>query len=264
MRDLIDGLLRLLFPPRCQVCGALAPKPLCDACLSQVKRIRLPVCHCCGVPFDPQTQHGNLCADCRAGRRFDRCRSACQYIGPLRTAIHRFKYHGRTQLAGLLAELVVRALREGPEPGDTRDRYYRPPPQLDLSTLDAIVPVPLHPRRQRDRGFNQAALLAQEIARDLSLPVEPGLLRRVKDTPAQVGLSLRERQLNVRGAFSAAERGLIEGRSVLLVDDVCTTGATLNECAKTLKRSGAALVWAVTVARQVGDTLDRPNASQSR
>ncbi len=245
-----EGFLRLLFPPRCQACGAFCPEPLCSACLAQIERISLPVCHCCGLPLDPHAQHGNLCPECRRGRWFDLCRAACRYSGPLRLAIHKLKYAGRAQLARPLGEMIVAALRQGPQPGWTADRHYSPPPAPDIGRITAVVPVPLHPRRERERGFNQAELLAQHVAEQLSLPVLPHALRRTKDTASQVGLTLRQRQQNVRGAFEPGERGAIRGQTLLLIDDVCTTGSTLDECAKTLKRAGAEGVYAATVARQ--------------
>jgi len=145
---------------------------------------------------------------------------------------------------------MARCLADPPEYGPAADPYYTPPPPIRLDCLTAVVPVPLSREQRRRRGFNQSERLAVELARRLALPVCTLMLQRVRDTRPQVRLSASERARNVRGAFQAAGRDQVADQVVLLVDDVLTTGATLNECARVLKRAGAADVYGITMARQ--------------
>lgn len=175
-----------------------------------------------------------LCGVCRQEETvFDCLRSFGAYEGELRRLIVLLKYSGVRPLAQPLGGWLALVLLQHPP----------------LAEVDALVPVPLHRRQQRARGYNQAGLLARELSRWSRLPVEAGWLRRVKDTPSQTGLTPAQRQENVRGAFAASSK--LDRRRILLVDDVCTTGATLNACAGALKRAGAQSVQAVTVARVV-------------
>ncbi len=156
-------------------------------------------------------------------------RSAAHLSGPLREAVHSLKYEGVRALAGTLGQIVYDCWEAEPW------------------TVDVIVPVPLHPQRRRERGYNQSALLARELARHTSLPVVEGALLRVTPTQPQVGLNAAERVENVRGAFRCGGDDLSEQR-VLLVDDVLTTGATLRACAQALLEGGAQGVWGLTLA----------------
>jgi len=248
--DLLKTLLDIIFPPRCRVCETSSRIPLCDACLSGIERITGPICHSCGAPFDPSTHHGDLCADCRQGSGLDRARSVCRFTGLIRKAIHRYKYDSVRELADPLGELLCAYLESGFRPGPTADPYYTEPRAISLEEVDLIVPVPLFPARERDRGFNQARLLVDRVAARFNVPAPGGVLIRTRDTTPQINLKARERKRNVRGAFEVVEAGPVRDRTVLLVDDVCTTGATLGECSKMLKRAGADRVFALTLARQ--------------
>lgn len=166
--------------------------------------------------------------------RFDRARSFGRYDGVLRDLVHLFKYAGVRTLAPRFGEFLAHLVAENPEYGSS----------------DVIVPVPLHPDRQRVRGYNQAALLARELARRTSLPLDQESFVRVKATSPQAGLTAHQRRENVRAAFAVRGDSLSE-RRVILVDDVLTTGATVNACAHALRRAGAAEVRVVTVARVV-------------
>jgi ComF family protein len=148
----------------------------------------------------------------------------------LATALHRYKYGRDVTLAPILARLLTRGCPHRPE-------------------YDLLIPVPLHVSRLRWRGFNQSLLLTKELARSWEMPLDPFVLRRCRSTPPQVGLDERARRRNVRGAFTVVDRTSIKGRSVLLVDDVFTTGATVNECAATLRRAGARCVDVLVLAR---------------
>jgi ComF family protein len=173
------------------------------------------------------------CRDCQQeAPPFSWSRAAGLYEGRLRRAIQEFKYSGRRRLAISLAYLLYLALEEAPE---------RP-------TFDAVVPVPLHPRRQAQRSFNQAALLARELAHHLGLPCPERALIRTRDTPPQVGLGRAERLSNLAGAFAVPDARVVAGRTLLLVDDTFTTGATVSACSRALLTAGAAGVCAVTVA----------------
>lgn len=220
------SLLDLLFPPRCGGCNAPGHW-LCPQCWDKFVWLEPPLCNQCGIPLE---QDG-LCPACAAHPRpYFHIRSAVFFEGPSRQAIHRLKYNGRTAVAGPLALAMYEAWKR-----------ERPPAQV-------VVPVPLHPTRVRERGFDQAVLLAREFSRLVELPTAQSELQRIRATPPQVGLSRSERQQNVEGAFHCPGRAL-EGQHVLLVDDVCTTGATLRAAALALREAGVQEIWAFTVAR---------------
>lgn len=231
--------LDLLFPPLCPVCGALAGDdrrgPLCGPCWRAIPRIDPPWCDVCGRPFPAfevaAWSPAGVCGPCAIRRpAYAYARSAGYYEGTLREALHAFKFGGKTALARVLADLAIEhGLR-----GHSR-------------RTDLVVPVPLHRSRRRERGFNQAGLLAARIARAQGVPCRPRLLWRSRATAPQTDLSAAERRRNVRGAFAASPR--VRGRHVLVVDDVLTTGATVSECARALGLAGAASVGVLTVAR---------------
>ena len=179
-----------------------------------------------------------LCTHCRESRpEFERAAAFGEYKDSLRGLIHLLKYEGITPAQAPLGQMLGEAIRELlPATGHE--------PLL-------LVPVPLHRSRRRSRGFNQAELIALAALKRLSQPIElvSGLLIRQRETISQVGLSRQERIENMRGAFRIVDRGRVKGRSVIVVDDVMTTGTTLSECARVLKKAGANMVWAATVAR---------------
>lgn len=221
-------LLDILFPPRCIGCKRLG-KWLCEDCLDEIERLKPPLCNLCGRPLPVVASR--LCPLCqRSPLRIDGIRSVAYYDGIMREAIHRFKYSGLIELATPFGVMMSSYLLENPLPADV------------------IVPVPLHNERFKERGHNQAALLAQELGRMIGLPVVEKSLVRIRDTPPQVGLSADERRENVRGAFICIGEELV-GRRVLLVDDVVTTGATLEACSLALKDAKTLSVWAFTLAR---------------
>jgi ComF family protein len=216
--------LDLLFPPRCLSCkrrGAF----LCTDCIRRIDSLPDPFCPSCQVLVDPSDPH----CRCRkpapafviAGGTFE---------GPLRSAVHSLKYQGQRAGAPALAALLAPRVREILKPDDR------------------IVPIPLHRRREAARGYNQSALIARALAQHLGADHALEPMMRVRDTPAQVGLNREERRRNVRDAFSA-DPALCRGRSVMLVDDVCTTGATLSAAAEAALSAGAQRVYAVVLAR---------------
>ncbi len=220
------AVLGLLFPPRCAVCGRLGEE-LCQACVSAFPALSGPACTVCGEPQAEST----ACSRCAARRPlFEYVRSAYHYEGGVQKAIHAMKYRRRQALATPLAEALTRGI-------NTPD-----------GTM-VLCPVPLHPDRQAERGFNQAELLAAELAHLWGLFLLPSAaLQRIRVTVNQVGLDYKARQANVDAAF-AADRMLVADHDILLIDDVCTTGATLNACAGALLAAGAASVYGITLAR---------------
>ena len=234
VRPWLTAALDLLFPPFCPVChaplGAGRRDPLCGACWQALERVAPPWCRRCGLALSIE----GLCGECRTRRRlFSYARAAVRY-GPIaREALHAFKFGGRRALAAPLAELLAE-LGLGALPG---------------AAPDLLVPVPLHAHRERERGYNQSALLAKRLGQVWGVPVAPDALGRATATAPQTDLDAAARRQNVRGAFVVRRPELIVGRHVLLVDDILTTGATVGECARCLTRAGAAAVGVLTVAR---------------
>jgi ComF family protein len=203
---------------------------LCPACDQDIQWLLPPFCPRCGRPF-PKGSTSHLCSDCLQGKpSFDWGRSAAIYQGVLAGAIQRFKYHGDVNLAGPLSRFWSRINFE------------------DLS-YEAIIPVPLHPTRLRERGFNQALLLGKTLGKIHNKIVLTRALRRIRNTIPQVQLDHSERVRNVRGAFAVKKQQEIIDKRLLLIDDVYTTGATVNECARVLKKSGAKEIIILTLAR---------------
>ena len=227
----------LLFPSSCQICEALLEKPrekvVCRDCLEELKGTNSPFCLCCGRFFDGAGDP-HVCADCLESRPpFTRHRSGARYDGVAKDLILLYKYRGFEVLSGVLADFLIRSL------GREEDLW---------SGVEAVVPVPLHPAKEKSRGFNQARLLAKRLARQKNIPLVTGRLVKVRPTAAQTCLEARERETNLKGAFQVKKTGGLEGKIVLLVDDVYTTGSTIRECSRALKKAGIKEVRAVTVA----------------
>ena len=226
-----------LYPRNCLQCGAPSPEPfgyICWDCFSETPKIEPPFCARCGDPVAGSVEHSYPCFACaRETPAFDGARSAVRYEGAVGNALRDLKYHHALWLTGDLAELLFNCLQaEYPDIG-----------------FDLITAVPLHPPRRRERGFNQSALLGAALARRLGIPFSERMLRRVRPTVSQTGLTAPQRAANVCGAFRIGWFARPQGRRILLVDDVMTTGATVNACAKALKQEGAASVHVVTAAR---------------
>ena len=234
--DVLADLGYLLLPVYCPICGSDADGPagLCGDCLVGIEWIDGPCCTVCGIPFPARTALPHRCSKCLARPpAFDHARSVARYTGPVARAVHRMKFSGIERLAALLGDLILDNL----------------PASLEPSTFSAVIPVPLHAARLRSRGFNQSLLLARRVSRGLGLPVEARLVERVRDTPSQLGLGIDDRRRNVRGAFVVREPAAVEEATLLVVDDVLTTGSTASELARTLRRAGAGSVEVLTFAR---------------
>lgn len=233
---LVEKALDILLPPQCQACGELVGGGgmLCLPCWESVQFLNPPHCAACGLPFEFDLGEGTLCGACIRERPvYRRARAAVAYGETSRRILLAFKHGDRTEAAPALGRWLLRA-------------------GADLfPEADALVPVPLHWTRLFLRRYNQAALLAREVGRLTGLPVHADLLLRGRRTPSQGHLTRNQRHDNVKGAFRVrpSRRGLAEGKRLLLVDDVLTTGATVEACARVLLRAGAAAVDVLTVAR---------------
>lgn len=237
-RVALEMLTGLVFArdPGCPLCGCPGfPGHLCRACMEMLAELGrgMVVCEKCGR-FCPGLREGSLCRECvEEPPPYIKARAVAPYEGQLREALHQFKFFGRKELAGPFGE-VMAALAAAFFP---------------LRPAGVVVPVPLPERRERERGFNQAALLAGVIGDILRLPVFKRALVRTRETPSQATLSREQRQANLCGAFAAGEdSSAVAGRNVLLVDDVYTTGATASECSRALLAAGAGAVYVVTLA----------------
>lgn len=224
--------LHLFFPPLCAGCGRLGEN-FCPQCAQDVEPVPLPQCTRCGRPQPKTTPR---CDDCARHPQdpLTLTRAAALHLHPLRQAIHELKYQARPELAPLLARYL--------------SAVYLLEPWCNLrEPVTAVVPVPLHPQRKEERGYNQAELLAESFSKSLHLPMQPTWIERRRETRQQVGLAPSERQSNVEGAFYATPA--VANQRLLLIDDVYTTGATLRACAAAALAAGAQAVYGLTLAQ---------------
>lgn len=229
-------LLDLLLPPRCLNCQT-NQSWLCQNCLRQIAFITTAVCQRCGAPVKFKNVSG--CEQCQNNpfHYLDGLRAAAYFENnPMRSAIHFLKYRNHQAVVSILGQILV-------------DTYRR-----HRLLAEVVAPVPLHPTRLQERGYNQSELLAREVAQLLDLSINTHTLYRNRQTESQVKLSAGERYQNVAGAFSCRNQELA-GRKILLIDDVSTTGSTLEACAAALKASGVAAVWGLTLARPFDSIL---------
>ena len=234
--ELLEAAVSLLYPPVCTLCGGKtrAGEYLCERCEAKATPIVAPFCQQCSEPFEGAIATAFTCANCTHHTiYFDAAVAAYRGRGIVRQIIHDFKYGRQIHLRHLVARWLYAALDDE---------------RLRGREFDMIVPVPLHPARQRERGFNQANLLAELLTAQISIPSKP-VLKRVRYTTTQTALDRAERMENLHNAFRLRRNANVRGLRVLLIDDVLTTGSTLSECARILKRSGAISVHAATAAR---------------
>lgn len=236
-KTLFTALLDFLFPPLCHVCGKFIPQAgrlhICPSCRERMPLPTHPLCTRCGMPFDGAGDD-HPCSSClKSQPPFRAARAALLHEGPGRDLIHAFKYNGRTHLRRPLGLLAVEQLTEF----------------VACERPDLIVPVPLHVKRLRSRGFNQALLVGELLAREWRIPLSRQALRRVRWTEPQINLAAELRRENVRNAFGVPDTSLVSGKRVLLLDDVFTTGSTVEECSRMLNRAGAEEVLVITLSR---------------
>jgi ComF family protein len=234
----LKAFLDIIFPPRCHSCKEFIPDAgglhLCAACMDAASMIVSPLCRICGAPFATEGGSDHLCGGClTSAPPFASARAAALFDGPVREMVHRFKYDRRVQLSRPLGLLTSHHLGEF----------------AALASVELVIPVPLHVKRLRQRGFNQAVLIGEILAREWRVPISRGNLRRIRWTEPQVTLAAGERAANVRGAFAVSAPLTLQGKRIILVDDVYTTGSTVAECAGVLRKAGASAVFVVTVAR---------------
>lgn len=238
---LFESLLAFFYPECCQLCGSRRATAregyVCIACRSRpgaIRWIEPPICDRCGLPFEGEITTTFECSNCKNLRlAFCRARAAVVFDGIVLEVIHRYKYNGHLWFEPFLAGLLIE----------------KAAPSLSSNEWDMIVPVPLHPLKLREREFNQAERLGRHLSRATGIPLNADVLKRVKETRTQTALSRAKRTQNVRGAFQVKPEVCLDGKRVVLVDDVLTTGATTGECAAALKRAGAREVCVWTVAR---------------
>ena len=248
LRRAAESLFSVLFPSDCRICAApllnISRLPVCPACLGQIHAIRGKVCGICGervlgsyAEVDPNGLQ--CCPVCRRVERpFERAVAYGTYDGGLRELVHLLKYNGVRPASGVLGRMLGEAITVLE-------------PEFEQSTV-IVIPVPLYKLRRRQRGFNQAeliALAALKFHASDRMQLRIDILLRSRDTHSQIGLTSHQRRENLRGAFKVARAAEVTGRQVLLVDDVYTTGTTASECARVLRRAGAAKVWVATAAR---------------
>jgi len=249
IRGAAESLFSVLFPSDCRICAApllnISRLPVCPDCLEKIQAIRGKVCSVCGdrvlSSYAIDDASGlRICPVCRRVERpFDRAVAYGSYDGGLRELIHLLKFNGVRPAAGVLGRMLAESIAA-----------------LDASFEQAtvlVIPVPLFKGKRHQRGFNQAESIARAALKYLAqggrLKPRADILLRTRDTHSQIGLTSHQRRENMRGAFTVARATEVTGREVLLVDDVYTTGTTASECARVLRRAGAAKVWVATVAR---------------
>ena len=229
-RTLVQRYLDMLFPVHCAGCQKIG-HVLCSACIAQIQPLPSPICDFCGVPLSTY----GVCKNCQYRRpKLSGQRAVSLYQEPLRGCIHGLKYDGNMRLAIPLGLLLAQAYR-----------YY------DIQA-DMLIPVPLHSERQKQRGFNHASLLAEICSANIGVPMNDNILVRHRATVAQVDLHPRERYQNVAGAFacsSSSANSVLNGRRIVIIDDVSTTSATLEACATPLFAASAKEIWGLVLAR---------------
>ena len=238
MLGALSASLDLLYPPLCQLCHQHRAEPraglVCGSCWTQVRFIRPPFCERCGLPFAGELTYKFVCTNCHdLTLYFSSARSAVVARTVVLESIHRFKYSGARWFEFFLADLLVREAA----------------PKLQAEKWDYLAPVPLHPVKLREREFNQAEQLAAHLSQATGIPLKTKILQRLHATSTQTLLTREERAANMKNAFAVKPGTRLEGKRIVVVDDVFTTGATTNACARALRAAGAAEVGVWTVAR---------------
>jgi ComF family protein len=238
LREALSDLSEVIFPPQCLGCAEILHpfngQIFCPVCNDKIIFINGSICSICGTTFPDSPAENHLCGDCLEKRPyFSYARAVFSYEDIILNAIHQFKYKSNISTGEMLASFMA-------------DFSF---PDIDFNDYSLIIPVPLHVKRLRERGFNQSLMLARAIGKKRLIPVNFSLLKKHKFTLTQTGSNKKERKQNIKGAFEVSEKKIITGKNMIIIDDVYTTGATVNECAKTLIKAGAKKVSVLTLAR---------------
>lgn len=226
----LSKILDYLYPPRCPVCDRIYGEGICDSCRQKLIYIEEDFCLKCGKPLSDSRQE--YCMDCRKRKHaYLQGRALFSYQGAIRKSLYRLKYANRREYACWYGEEMAKCLGKW----------------ISQKRITKIVPIPLHPARKRQRGYNQAALLARSIGRYMNIPVDEQLLYRVKKTAPQKALTGQERKANLRNAFEI-RKSIRPGERILLVDDIYTTGSTVDAAAECLQRAGKCRIYVITTA----------------
>ncbi len=232
----VKPIANVLVPRGCIVCGKTTDTTVCADCRTTLHYIQEPYCTRCGKPFTTGSGVSHVCYDCIKGKNaFMLARAVFEYNGAAIRLIHRFKFGDQVNLAAFFSDELLMLY----------EVYF-----AGLG-IDAILPVPLSPRRLKHRSYNQSHLISTGLSRSLSIPVLSSVLVKIKETQPQSRLRARQRQDNVKGAYEITDRQALRGKSVLLIDDVITTGATVNACTRSLLRAGAHQVYVMAIALRV-------------
>lgn len=236
--DVLNGLGKVVFPPQCPGCSEIlypdTGQIFCSDCNEKIKFIKGSICSICGTTFPDSPAENHLCGECLGKKPyFSHARAVFSYENIILNAIHQFKYKRDMSIGEIMSSLMA-------------DAFF---PDIEFTDYSLIIPVPLHIKRLRERGFNQSLILANAIGKKRQIPVSFSLLKRRKFTLTQTGASRNERRQNIKDAFEVSDKSKIKEKNVIIVDDVYTTGSTANECAKTLIKAGAQKIAVLTLAR---------------
>jgi competence protein ComFC len=239
IKQSMHRVLDLIYPRFCVLCkskiNSRSEYNICAVCAAGIKPIKVPFCLKCGSALDQLSQlRQNGCSKCNNKKYyFDQVLSACKYTGLIKHCIHLFKYQRKRKTANLLGDILIRFLQDN----------------FSKENIDLITAVPLHKHKLQERGFNQSQIIADKLSAHLKIKNSFNNLCRIKKTVSQVSLSAQQRKLNTKGAFSCKYPAEFQNKRILIIDDIFTTGSTLNECARVLKQSGAKTVTCLTIAR---------------
>ncbi|MBU0548408.1 MAG: ComF family protein [Candidatus Omnitrophica bacterium] len=239
LRGFFNGIKDLIYPNLCLTCKnrivpAKGQNLVCAQCWEKIEKNLPPFCASCGRRLDKLSLAKNICSNCLKFKfHFDRAFSPCTYTGIIKKLIHEFKYSGKDYLGEPLGDLMNKFIKD-----------YR----LPIEYIDFIIPIPLHKSRMREREFNQAQILSEQIAKEFNTKILPDALVRTRPTRTQTELAFEERRKNVEKSFTVNDVRSIKDANLLLIDDVLTTGATSSEAARVLKDSGARIIFVMTLA----------------
>ncbi len=239
LKSLLEDLVGLIYPNICQFCekeiATTKEGYVCKRCKNNIKHIEPPFCERCGKPFSGSITVRFICADCKISKiYFDHARSAVEYEGIIKKAVHLYKYRSALWIEPMLADILITTVQK----------------DLNPDEWDSIIPVPLHFVKYYERGFNQAERLSNFISKATKIPVNKKVLKRIKYTETQTTRDRTKRSENVKNAFAVKDKiGWLKGKKIILIDDVMTTGSTVNECSRMLRRAGVAKIDVWTFAR---------------